>query len=536
MRIFENKLLLSLSFALFMGLAFPPYGCTALSFVAFFPLLLLDQKLDHAPTRSEQNAIKRYIFLGFVAFVLFTTWWVKNAAWIGLAGGTAMNTIFMYLSWRLFRSIKKHYGNKLGYISLPIFWVGIEHIHLNYWEFDFPWLPLGNAFAAQHTWVQWYEYTGSLGGSLWIWLVNLSLFWLYIRFKTNTKNQNIIYTTGIICLVAMPIIFSEISYRNQNFAEKKAQKIEIVVLQPNLDPYLEKFEPAQFASQLNDFLHLAQTKITPNTELLILPETSIPSTVFLNEKNWQLDTLNAFLTKNPNLSILAGALVVQVYAANQTPPPSARNNGSEYYDVYNAALLLQNGKPMEIYKKSKLVIGVEKMPYYEQIAFLKHLIVNLGGTSGQLGTQKNRASFAFGRQNSRIAPIICYESIFGNYTADYVRAANANIFAIITNDGWWGDTPGYKQHFDYARLRAIECHRNIARSANTGISGFISTTGDALQTAGWNKKTALRQSLSLHNTQTFYVQFGDIIGLCAAISSLFFVLLRLIKPLITQKK
>ena len=93
MRIFENKLLLSLSFALFMGLAFPPYGCTALSFVAFFPLLLLDKKLDHAPTRSEQNAIKRYIFLGFVAFVLFTTWWVKNAAWIGLAGGTAMKSL-----------------------------------------------------------------------------------------------------------------------------------------------------------------------------------------------------------------------------------------------------------------------------------------------------------------------------------------------------------------------------------------------------------------------------------------------------------
>jgi apolipoprotein N-acyltransferase len=316
-------------------------------------------------------------------------------------------------------------------------------------------------------------------------------------------------------------------YNAEKTTKTKNKFAEIVIVQPNIDPYNDKFNGALAPRQLNDFLALAQAKITPNTQLILLPETSIPGTIYINEKNWQLDTLNGFLKKYPNITIVAGALALQTYAATDTIPYTARSSGDGYYDVYNAAIAVQYNQPIEIYKKSKLVIGVEKMPYSKQISFLKKLIVDLGGTTGQLGIQDHRTAFA--HKNISIAPIICYESIFGNYVADYVRQADANVFAIITNDGWWGDTPGHKQHFDYARLRAIECRRSIARSANTGISGYIDAQGDATQLLTWWQQGARVQRVALHTQRTFYVQYGDIIGIGATAVSVIFVLLMAFK-------
>ena len=106
--------------------------------------------------------------------------------------------------------------------------------------------------------------------------------------------------------------------------------------------------------------------------------------------------------------------------------------------------------------------------------------------------------------------MICYESIYGAYVSQYVRNG-AQFLCVITNDGWWGDTPGYRQHFSYARLRAVENRRSIARSANTGISGFIDPRGDVMQSLGWDKRGALHADIPLNDRTTFYTRHGDYI-------------------------
>ena len=78
--------------------------------------------------------------------------------------------------------------------------------------------------------------------------------------------------------------------------------------------------------------------------------------------------------------------------------------------------------------------------------------------------------------------MICYESVYGE-----VKLGVTNLLAIITNDGWWKNTAGYKQHFQYARLRAIEQRKSIVRSANTGISAVINARGDILQKSKWDE-------------------------------------------------
>jgi apolipoprotein N-acyltransferase len=87
---------------------------------------------------------------------------------------------------------------------------------------------------------------------------------------------------------------------------------------------------------------------------------------------------------------------------------------------------------------------------------------------------------------------------------------------VITNDGWWEDTPGYKQHLSFSKLRAIETRRSIARSANTGISAFINQKGEILKSTNWWEQAVIKSKLYLNNKQTFYTKHGDMIGRIAS--------------------
>ena len=144
------------------------------------------------------------------------------------------------------------------------------------------------------------------------------------------------------------------------------------------------------------------------------------------------------------------------------------------------------------------------------LGFINDIVINIGGTTGSLGRQKESSNFVAG-DGTKIAPVICYESVFGEYVASYVQKGAQLIF-IITNDGWWKNTPGYKQHMSFARLRAIETRRSIARSANTGISCFINQRGDVFQPTGWWIDAAIAQSINANDKVTFYVEYGDFIA------------------------
>jgi apolipoprotein N-acyltransferase len=193
-------------------------------------------------------------------------------------------------------------------------------------------------------------------------------------------------------------------------------------------------------------------------------------------------------------------------------PATARlfGNSEVYFDVFNTAIQLNKGG-LELYHKSKLVPGVERMPYPALFKPLEGLAIKLGGTFGSLGTQDKRTVFFNKDKSVGIAPVICYESIFGEFVTEYV-SNGANIIFIITNDGWWHDTPGYKQHLAYARLRAIETRRQIARSANTGISCVVDEMGEIHAAQPWWKEAYIMANISPNTDKTFYVRFGDVLS------------------------
>lgn len=242
-----------------------------------------------------------------------------------------------------------------------------------------------------------------------------------------------------------------------------------------------------------------------------MAQTAIPTSLdedSLKTKHF-LIPLWTFLKTHPNLNLLTGIEGYRVFPENKAHPGAQRiPNSTYYFESYNSAVLLDSDR-FQVYHKSKLVPGAETLPSF--IHFMASWFEQFGGTSGSYTRQKDRTVLKSYNNSFSIAPAICYESIYGEFMAEYIRNG-ADLIAIETNDGWWGNTAGYKQHESYARLRAIETRRWIVRSANTGISCFIDPGGNTIDPQPWNKKTAIKMNVPPNKGITFFVSNGDILS------------------------
>jgi len=396
-------------------------------------------------------------------------------------------------------------------------------LHTN-WQFAYPWLVVGNVFSAWPKLIQWYEFTGVFGGSFWVLITSvacLKLYNYYQQFK-NIPVKKIF--NNLFIYVLAPLFVSFYILYNKHAPRKTLNKYSnITVVQPNIDPYKDKFGGLTPLAQTQKMLALAETKITSASHIIILPETAIQDDIDelnINNSN-SVNILDSFILNNAGLSVLTGASSYKFYFNEKEITPTARlYQNNMYYDYFNTAIFKNStASKWEVYHKSKLVPGVENMPYINVFSFLKHFVIDLGGTSGGLGKDKEPTNF-IDVNKVQYAPVICYESVFGEYVTEYVKKG-ANIICVITNDGWWGNTAGYKQHFEYAKLRAIENRRFVARSANTGISGFIDDEGNSMQQTKWDEAIAINGQLKINNEITFYTKHGDYIGYIAAFYLLF---------------
>ena len=254
---------------------------------------------------------------------------------------------------------------------------------------------------------------------------------------------------------------------------------------------------------------LAKSKLSQETELLIGPETALQEEVWENriEATYSIRAFRELQKEFPNLNILVGSSTYRMFGKGEQKTATARQIRDEdiFYDAYNSAIFIPDNGDVEVYHKTKLVPGAEKTPFPKVMDKLANLMLDFGGISGSLGSENKMSQFVL--DSKILTPLICYESIYGD-----LQKGNTNLIAIITNDGWWKNTAGYKQHFAYARLRAIEQRKSIIRSANTGISGVININGEVLEKTNWDEETCIAVKVSLNNRKTFYGIFGDYIG------------------------
>src|SRR5687768_7577445 len=160
-----------------------------------------------------------------------TTWWVWNASPAGAMGAFIANSLIMCVPWLLFYFTKKQFGRWIGYGSLIVFWLTFEYIHHN-WDLSWPWLTLGNAFATHPEWVQWYEFSGSTGGSLWVLLTNVIAYAIFSEYRKHGRSKSYYITLAAwIAILILPILISRmmISSEKKIMAEGLRDAVKNVV-------------------------------------------------------------------------------------------------------------------------------------------------------------------------------------------------------------------------------------------------------------------------------------------------------------------
>ncbi|MDR0668149.1 MAG: apolipoprotein N-acyltransferase [Prevotellaceae bacterium] len=506
----RRHLLLSLLSAVMLALPWYTPFSGMLLWVAFVPLLAL----EHDFALRKARGCWKYYALTFIVWNAITTYWLSHATLAGAVGAIIGNALQMFLLFALFRWVKRKTNNATGYTFLVALWLAWEYFYFDA-EISWPWLVLGNGFAKDIHLIQWYEYTGVLGGSLWVWLVNLVLFHIITARRTIYKKQRAITLTIAGLLIMAPITLSLIRFHTYR---ETINPCRVAILQPNIDPYHEKFNGLSGAEQLAILLSLAETATDSLTDYVIAPETAIDR-VQENaiEQSEAVRAIRGFVARRPQVNFITGVTSLYFYSPDEKRSVTAREIENGAYDVFNASMQINRTDSIPVYHKSKLVLLVEKMPYPRFFSFLKSLSLDLGGYVGSYGTQEEREAFPSADGRFRIGTAICYESVYGRYYTEYIRKG-ANLMSIITNDGWWDDTPGYRQHLTYASLRAIETRRSIARSANTGISAIINQRGEASATTGWWERTSLSGTLNANEHITFYVRYGDYTGRAACLT------------------
>ena len=563
--------------ALLFWLAWEPMPFTPLVFIAFVPFFYLAE-WGRSTSKGKNFGV---LFLALMLWNISTTWWVWFASDVGAIAMLILNSMLMYLPFGLSRWLQRKkwfiWDAKWLFIAL---WLLYEYGH-HRWDLSWPWLTLGNAFSGMPWYVQWYEITGTLGGTALILSVNVLVYHALMNDQSNAKRSwimrfrlpiGIVSVFGILS-VLLGQLASDFVYQKKS---KLKQPYRVVAIQPNYDPYDEKFvlDPMQMVRDM------AKTSDSAGpADCILWPETSLVGNIDVGSpaqdmqvsylmhhwlKNGPADnaagdsSLNHSRAAGPP-SMLIGSNMIHWYSwmGKGKPDVAARQSSNlEYwYTLHNSALWIQpelsihpiGSDPfkherlrgslatgdIQFYHKSKLVPGTEQLPFVTVLPFLERLAISLdeNSASGTLG--KNATAKALGVSNSKVAPIICYESIYGDYVSEYVKDG-ASWLAVITNDAWWNNTPGHKQHFSYAKLRAIEQRKWVVRSANTGISGFIDPLGNTTMRSGWyqgrdersaevalNKhlddgkitqvgtQLALSQTIYLNQYRTVYNRLGD---------------------------
>lgn len=514
--------LLTLISAMLLSVSWPTYGVPFFIFFALVPLLMM----EHGISKFSDYKRKSWVVFG-LSYLCFVIWNVVTTGWLygsknpdgshslmAVLFPVLVNSFLYSLVFQCYHWYKNAQGTYWGLGFLIAIWMSFEKFHLG-WELTWPWLNLGNVFSDYPKLIQWYDTLGATGGSFWILVINVLIFYTVRTWEAGRKRKDLIKNSTIVtALIVLPMIISVIRYNN--FDEKPTGQVNVLMLQPDLDPYAEKYSKDSLTIE-QDLLALAEKNSTGKIDYYIAPETALPGRGSISETGFEksllLNNIKGFLSNHPG-SVFATGISSHRFFYNpaELPKEAYQINSGVWVSSYNTAIQLVPGQKVQAYHKGKLVPGVEIFPYMNVLKpLLGDAMLNLGGTVASLGTDKERVAFSNPYNKGKMAPIICYESIYGEFVTDYVKKG-ANFLGIMTNDSWWGVTEGHKQLLSYAKLRAIETRREIARAANSGISAHINAKGEITADTFYGDQTALFAKVNLYDTMTFYTRAGDLLS------------------------
>lgn len=492
----RRDLTLTLLAAVALALAFPPFRLGFLAYWGVIPFLLLLENKGPAPAF-------RWGYLTGLLFSLLALYWIS---WTTLPGAIATIVIHpLYYSLFAVLLIPMRHLWPTGYlIAVPFLWTAIEYLK-SLGDLGFPWLTLGYTQTYYLELIQYASFTSVYGVSFWVVSLNVLLLAMW-QFREN-KRRVLELAAVLLLFFVIPYLYSLAVMQH---SEEPKEQIRVGMVQGNVDPY-QKWEPDFVEKNFQIFERLTRQMAPDKPEVLIWPETATPT----------------WLLRKPEHLQRVRQLAAELNAPILTGVPDYVFLDKENFLTYNAAALIYGDeRPIPTYAKRHLVPFGERVPYEDDIPLLKDWLAKLEMGEGNWSPGSEIKLFSVETpaidgsngvaQSKRLAAIICFESIFPEEVAAFVRLG-ADLLVVITNDAWFGrpDVPwwlsgGIYQHAQIAIFRAIENRISIARCANTGITMTIDPFGRTRQRAAIFEEAVVFDVLPLRHEMTFFSRHGHV--------------------------
>ena len=485
----------SVSTGLALGLSYPPYPFPFLAWMALVPLFI-SWRRSPSPTQALRSAYVSFLVMYAVAFYWPLCHVLPETAFISLSG-LLIVPLMMSVPFALAVPFRKALGSTAGWFALVCCFLLMEGA-LQHGPFAFPWSLLGHTQSEALRFNQFAAWTGVPGLTLWVLLLNLACLPLIRAATPLARFRQLI---GLTLLLALPLgagLYLRASLPSAH------DTLNVGFVQPAI--LAQHWADVMDEGRVDTLLRLSEPLLVePWPDLLIWPETALPVRTSNTEKALLDNRLQGWVEQN-HLSLLTGAIVAEAPSL-----PSARSDERGHY--FNSAVLFSPGTPLRRYDKRRLVPFAERVPLLEHFPWLEALTVPAGGVAGYL---PGGAPVAFQLGRHHIGVLICFESVFGNPTRPYV-GRKPDLLVVLTQDGWWGRTPGYRQHFAFNRLRAIETRTPVLQVSVTGLSGLILPDGSSVMQTRWMERTARTIAVPTYNADTFYSRHGDWLTSLAAL-------------------
>jgi len=459
-----------------------------LIFIAFVPFLFVIENLTIVRSTAVRSAL---------LILPFFIWNFKNL-WIFKINATAcilaiiLNTLVISAPWIIFSRFQKRTRIALIKYSFLIISVLSMEIFHKTWQLSYPFHLLGNAFSVAPDTIQWYEYTGIYGGTVWILISNILVFSIFINFKSDHSKTIVLRILLFMLILIFPLIISK-HIRNR-FKPGESIPLEVVAIHPQIripDKYNMDNEKL-----LKHYLSVSSIYLTPNTDYLIWPETAFPDMVFIDslETDKIVDSIIT-LYRNTDTKIITGFVLGEM---------GKPESGETEFTEYNAAVqIIPSQKRIDIKTKDKCVPFTERIPYPKILSFLSNYIEGLAGY--RFSKSGNYGKVNFISDNIRVVPSICYESAFCDINLP-LRFNENTFIAVILNEGWYNNLRVAGQFMHLAVLRAIEYRKPVVRSSNMGISCTVSSLGECSHILSRYGGKGFKAVIQANNYNSFFAR------------------------------
>ncbi|MFN3680996.1 MAG: apolipoprotein N-acyltransferase [Nitrospira sp.] len=509
----SRQILLACVSGVLLPLCFPKFDLGFLAWIVFIPLhLALDQC-------SRQRAFWLGWLSGVIGFTGIMAWVVTAMTTYGKVPILISYAILLLLTAYLGLYVAlysfaviwlRELIPRYGILFAPCFWVALELLR-TYAFSGFPWCLLGYSQYQRLGLIQIADLTGVYGVSFLIILVNLALADLLLWAMPLFRGFHPAKLPWVLPTAAAGGLVLSWSYSaavlSDGHTDRPSTSIVVGVVQPNIDQAV-KWDADYRNETMRRFDRLT-ARLGTETDLIIWPESATPF-ILEREADYQLQVIE--WASRAQAPILLGSPALRFY-------PDRRP-----YLLNSAYLVAPDGTLLGRYDKHHLVPFGEYIPLKSSLLFfLDKLVEGIGDFVGGPGAtllsfypKSLHTGEASSSRAVKFGTVICYEVIFPNLVRQF--AANGAAFLVnITNDGWFGPSSAPAQHFSMVVFRSIENRLAFARSANTGISGFIDPFGRIVDQTPLFTEQAIKATVPLTYSQTFYSYYGDVFAYACAI-------------------